>query len=66
MPAGAQGVRAFASRQFGTYFARAIGIASFTATTQATAVTGIVTTLCLAGTGCGLFPITVPYVTSTL
>lgn len=65
MPAGAQGVRAFTSRAFGTYFARAIGISSFTATTQATAVTGVITTLCTPGSGCGLFPITVPFETST-
>jgi hypothetical protein len=65
MPAGAQGVRAIASRQFGTYFARALGISTFTATTQATAVTGVITTLCTPGSGCGLFPITVPFVTST-
>lgn len=61
-PTGAQGTRAVASRQFGTYFARAIGLSSFTASTQATSVTGTVTTLCAPGTGCGLFPITVPYV----
>jgi hypothetical protein len=65
MPTGAQGVRAFASRQFGTYFARAIGISSLTATTQATAVTGTVTTLCPPGSGCGVLPITVPYQVST-
>lgn len=60
LAAGAQGVQAYASRQFGTYFARAVGISSFTTTTQATAVTGTVTTLCPPGTVCGLFPITVP------
>jgi hypothetical protein len=64
-PAGAQGVRAITSRQFGTYFARAVGLGSFTATTQATAVTGTVTTLCQPGTGCGLFPITVPTLVDT-
>lgn len=63
-PNGAQGVRAYTSRQFGTYFARAVGIESFTATTQATAVTGVITTLCVEGSGCGLFPITVPVVVS--
>ena len=57
----AQGVQAYASKQFGTYFAQAIGISSFTATTQATAVTGVVTTLCPPGSGCGLLPITVPF-----
>jgi hypothetical protein len=65
MPTGAQGVQAYTDRRFDTYFARAIGIASFTATTQATAVTGVVTTLCAAGSGCGLFPITVPFQTDT-
>ena len=65
MPAGAQGVQAFAQRQFDTYFARAIGLTTFTATTQATAVTGTVTTLCAAGSTCGLFPITVPFEVST-
>jgi hypothetical protein len=65
MPTGAQGVRAYAGRQFDTYFARALGFSTFNATTQATAVTGVVTTLCAAGTGCGVFPITVPFQTDT-
>jgi hypothetical protein len=58
--ANAQGVRTLTSRTFDTYVARAIGLSSFTATTQATAVTGVITKLCTAGTPCGLFPITVP------
>lgn len=61
---GPQGVRVVVNKAFGTYFARAVGLNSFTATTQATAVTGTITTLCLPGAGCGLFPITVPYVVS--
>jgi Flp pilus assembly protein TadG len=65
MPAGAQGVRAYASRDFGTYFARALGFTTIKTTTQATAATGKITTLCAPGSTCGLFPITVPYVTST-
>lgn len=64
-PVGAQGTRAIASREFGTYFARVVGLSSFTATTQATSVTGTITTLCTPGSGCGLIPITVPYITST-
>ena len=64
-PTGAQGIRANGSRQFDTYFARVVGLSSFSARTQATAVTGTITTLCSAGTGCGLFPITVPFVVST-
>ena len=65
LPNGAQGVRSIVSKQFDTYFARAVGINSFTASTQATAVTGTITSLCQPGMGCGLFPITVPYVVST-
>ena len=53
---GGPGVRV---RRFETYFARA-SASRFTASTQATAVTGTVTTLCQQGTNCGLFPITVP------
>jgi hypothetical protein len=60
LPTGAQGVQVVSDLAFGTYFARAIGINSFTATTQGTAVTGVVTSL--AG---GLFPMTVPKVIDT-
>ena len=60
-PTGAQGVQANTDREFGTYFANALGISNFTASTTATAVTGVVTTLCLEGMPCGLFPITVPF-----
>ena len=49
MPAGAQGVHAFASREFDTYFAGAVGIRKFTATTQATAVTNALASLCVPG-----------------
>ena len=59
-PTGAQGVRAIGSRNFDTYFARIVGMGSFQATTQATAVTGTITTLCSPGQGCGLIPVTVP------
>jgi putative Flp pilus-assembly TadE/G-like protein len=59
-PTGAQGVRAIGSRNFDTYFARIVGMGSFQATTQATAVTGTITTLCTPGQGCGLIPVTVP------
>jgi len=65
MPAGTQGVHAFASREFDTYFAGAVGIRKFTATTQATAVTNALASLCVPGSPCGLFPITVPFEVST-
>jgi catechol 2,3-dioxygenase-like lactoylglutathione lyase family enzyme len=64
LPNGAQGVQVIASREFGTFFARALGFSTFTATTQATAVTGVVTSVCPPGTGCGLFPLTVPVTVS--
>ena len=60
-----QGVHAFASREFDTYFAGAVGIRKFTATTQATAVTNALASLCVPGSPCGLFPITVPFEVST-
>ena len=50
-PAGAQGVRAVTARKFDTFFARAIGLSTFTSQTQATAVTGTITTLCVPGIG---------------
>jgi hypothetical protein len=65
LPTGAQGVQVLGKRDVGTYFAKVAGMNSFTTSTQATAVTGVLTTLCSEGTSCGLFPITVPYVTST-
>ena len=43
----------------------AIGIRKLTATTQATAVTNALASLCVPGSPCGLFPITVPYEVST-
>jgi len=56
-----QGVQALTDRAFDTYFARALGISSFTASTQATAITNTITVLCVEGMPCGLFPITVPF-----
>jgi len=64
LPTGAQGVQAFGSHAFGTYFARAIGIAQLTASAQSTAVTGIVTSICPPGSVCSLLPLTIPFVTS--
>lgn len=65
LPTGAQGVQVVSDMAFGTYFARVIGLNSMTASTQGTAVTGTVTTLCQPGQACGVFPLTVPNVTST-
>ncbi len=63
-PTGAQGIRAYGSRTFGTSFARVAGIDSMTVTSQATALTGAVSSYCPPGTSCGVLPLTIPYVVS--
>ena len=64
-PSGAQGVQASGSRTFGTSFARVAGITSMTVSTNATAVSGAVSSYCPPGTTCGVLPLTIPYVVST-
>jgi hypothetical protein len=64
LPTDAQGVQAFGSHAFDTYFARAIGMAQLTASAQATSVTGIVTSICPPGSVCSLLPLTIPFQTS--
>lgn len=56
IPATAQGVQVGTNRTFSTYFSGVIGLTSFTATTDATAVTGYAET---AAAG-GLIPLTLP------
>lgn len=63
-PTGAQGIRAYGSRTFGTSFARVAGINSMTVTSQATAVTDAISSYCPAGTTCGALPLTIPFVAS--
>ena len=58
IPSTAQGVQVGTNRTFSTYFSGVIGLTSFTATTDATAVTGYAET---AGAG-GLIPLTLPIV----
>lgn len=55
----AVGVRALASRQFSPFIAGAVGFGQFTATADATAVTGYApSSNCTAAQGCALLPIT--------
>ena len=61
-PAGAQGIRTYGSRTFGTSFARVAGINSMTTNAQATAVSGAVSAYCPPGTTCGVLPLTIPFV----
>lgn len=65
LPAGAQGIRALGQKQFGTYFARVVGIIQFSAGAEATAVVGTITTYCPPGAICGTLPVTFPIQTST-
>lgn len=54
------GVQASASKTFGTFISRSMGISQFTASTTATAVTGLLQGSCSAGTGCVVLPVTAP------
>jgi hypothetical protein len=65
IPPGAAGVRAAGTRQFGTFFARVLGITQLQASADATAVTGILSGVCPADAGCGLLPVTFPVLIST-
>lgn len=58
VPSGADGVKASGDQTFDTVIARMIGIATFTAAAEATAVTGAYGG-CPAGTACPLAPVTV-------
>jgi hypothetical protein len=54
------GVQVGASRPFGTFVSGVIGITSLTATTSATAVSGLLQGSCSAASGCIVLPVTVP------
>jgi hypothetical protein len=59
-PALACGVAVYGSRAFGTYFASIIGINTLTASANATAVAGALTTLCAADQPCSFLPLAFP------
>lgn len=54
------GVQVLASRPFGTFVSRVIGFDSFTASTNATAVSGLLQGICAASDGCVVLPVTTP------
>lgn len=60
IPSGAQGVRAVATKDFDTYLMGIIGRPQLTATTDATAVVGIVPSSCPMSLGCAVLPVTFP------
>ncbi|HEX5397056.1 MAG TPA: pilus assembly protein TadG-related protein [Candidatus Limnocylindria bacterium] len=60
IPSTAQGVKATGDKTFNTFLARVIGVDEMTATSEATAVAGILTGTCPASAGCGLLPVTFP------
>ena len=60
IPDGAQGVKATTEDEFDTFLGGIVGIQTFTATTDATAVVGIEQDVCPAAAGCGALPVTFP------
>lgn len=60
IPAGAQGVKATTEDTFDTFLGGVVGIQTFTANTDATAVVGIEQDVCPAAAGCGAIPVTFP------
>jgi len=65
IPANAQGITVRGTRNFGTFFARVLGISSFDAAAEATVITGPSSGVCAAAQGCGLLPVTFPVLIST-
>ncbi len=65
IPATAAGVRVGGTRSFGTFFARVLGMSSFNASAEATAVSGVLAGVCPADAGCGILPVTFPVVVSS-
>ena len=61
IPAGAQGVLATASQEFGTFLVGVIGFDELTTEADATAVVGTSGGICPASAGCGVLPVTFPH-----
>lgn len=60
IPDGAQGVRATTEQEFDTFIAGVVGMPTFTAAADATAVVGPFQAVCPASAGCGALPVTFP------
>ena len=60
VPSAAAGAKAGGERRWDTFLATVIGFSQFTASAHATAVTGLLASVCPADAGCGLLPVTFP------
>ena len=60
IPTGAQGVKATTEQEFDTFIAGLVGMDTFTAAADATAVVGPFQAVCPASAGCGALPVTFP------
>ena len=60
IPPTAQGVRAIATQTFDTFLMRVVGFNQLTASAPATAVSGFITDVCAASSGCDVIPVTFP------
>jgi hypothetical protein len=60
IPTGAQGVKATTEQEFDTFIAGVVGIDTYTAVADATAVVGPFQAVCPASAGCGALPVTFP------
>lgn len=59
-PSSAVGVQAGVRRDFATFLAGVVGFTQFTASAQATAITGPIEEVCPAEAGCGVLPVIFP------
>ena len=60
VPSAAAGVKATGHRTFNTFLAGVIGFDTMTARASASAVTGLLASVCPADAGCGMLPVTFP------
>jgi hypothetical protein len=60
IPTGAAGVKSEGFRPYETMLARVIGINQWDISATATAVSGYLNSVCEAGAGCGVLPVTLP------
>jgi hypothetical protein len=60
IPEGAQGVRATTEQEFDTFIAGVVGMDTWTAAADATAIVGPFQAVCPASAGCGALPVTFP------
>ena len=59
---GAQGVKATTRQDFDTFLGGIVGVPTFRAETDATAVVGVEQNVCPAAAGCGALPVTFPHI----